>query len=287
MISIVGVHGIGQFVPEITADLAAANLSQAWSAAVSRGSGLPAADVDLSVAYYAHHLRKEVTQGDEDPDSLDDEACEFLYAWACQLAESEPIPQGWLLAPARDIIGGMASGPYRGLPLAGFVTVFMREVQFYLGKRYADRRDKARDSVAEHIWERKPSIVLAHSLGSVLAYEALHACPDLEVDLLVTLGSPLAIRGTVFDRLQPTPVAASGRAPRPPGVRRWVNFADPGDICSVPRWLSRFFDLDDDFETAIGVFAYHKAVAYLACDKLGAVLREALEPGPGSGGGFA
>ncbi len=34
---------------------------------------------------------------------------------------------------------------------------------------------------------------MAHFLGTVLAYEALHAHPDLHVYLLVTLGSPLAL----------------------------------------------------------------------------------------------
>ena len=38
-----------------------------------------------------------------------------------------------------------------------------------------------------------PTRVMAHSLGTVMAYEALHAHPGLHVYLLVTLGSPLAL----------------------------------------------------------------------------------------------
>ena len=34
---------------------------------------------------------------------------------------------------------------------------------------------------------------MAHFLGTAVAYEALHAHPDLHVYLLVTLGSPLAL----------------------------------------------------------------------------------------------
>ena len=34
---------------------------------------------------------------------------------------------------------------------------------------------------------------MAHFLGTVVAYEALHAHPDLHVYLLLTLGSPLAL----------------------------------------------------------------------------------------------
>ncbi len=34
---------------------------------------------------------------------------------------------------------------------------------------------------------------MAHVLGTVVAYEALHAHPDLHVYLLVNLGSPLVL----------------------------------------------------------------------------------------------
>ncbi len=36
---------------------------------------------------------------------------------------------------------------------------------------------------------------MAHVLGTVVAYEALHAHPDLHVYLLVTLASPLLCPG--------------------------------------------------------------------------------------------
>jgi hypothetical protein len=279
MTAIVGVHGVGQHVPGVAVTELAAGLTNSWAAAL----GLGDAGTELTVAYYAHHLRSGVPQGAEDLESLDDEACELLYRWACELAGSQPVPQGWLLAPVRDIIAMMAGGPYRGLPLRAFVTVFMREVQLYLGRRHGDRRLRAREEVAAHIRERGASIVVAHSLGSVVAYEALHAHPDLEVDLLVTIGSPLAIRGTVFDRLLPAPGTAGGRAPRPPGVRRWANVADPGDICAVPRWLGRYFDVTDDTEAPIGTFAYHKATAYLTCDRVRALIHRSLRPGSHGG----
>jgi len=50
-------------------------------------------------------------------------------------------------------------------------------------------------------------VVVGHSLGSVVAYEALCAHPEWPVRALVTLGSPLGIRNLVFDRLVPAPKA--------------------------------------------------------------------------------
>jgi pimeloyl-ACP methyl ester carboxylesterase len=46
-------------------------------------------------------------------------------------------------------------------------------------------------------------LLIGHSLGSVVAYEALAAHPQWPVKAFVSLGSPLGIRGLIFDRLQP------------------------------------------------------------------------------------
>lgn len=271
MTNIVGVHGIGNHLPELAPVDAAARLTRIWSSALALCTGVDDG-FDLTVAYYAHHLRKSAQQsGETDPDTLDDEGREMLTQWAGELV-GEEAHHGGMTVPPRQIIGGMAGNRFSGALLMPFATVFTHEMQKYLGKRYRDRRIKAREEVATAIRSRRASVVLAHSLGSVVAYEALWANPDIEVDLLVTLGSPLAMRGMVFDRLDP---ATNGVRParRPPGVRRWVNIADPGDIVAVPKWLRRAFDLDLDLETVIHTFDFHKVHNYLSCATLGAVLR--------------
>lgn len=53
-------------------------------------------------------------------------------------------------------------------------------------------------------------VVVGHSLGLVVAYEALCAHPQWPVQALVTLGSPLGRRNLIFDKLVP---------PHGPGVR--------------------------------------------------------------------
>lgn len=75
----------------------------------------------------------------------------------------------------------------------------------YLAAGDAPARAQAREHVATIMAERQARIVIAHSLGTAAAYEALHAHPELQVDLLVTLGSPLDLPGAVFGRLQPPP----------------------------------------------------------------------------------
>jgi pimeloyl-ACP methyl ester carboxylesterase len=115
-------------------------------------------------------------------------------------------------------------------------------------------------------------VVVAHSLGTLVAYEALHAHPELQVPLLLTLGSPLALPKAVFERLLPPPV--SGRGSRPVGVHRWVNIADPGDPVAIPPRLARSFEgVDLDLTTTVhGGFGFHHAKNYLRCAPTAATL---------------
>ncbi|AWT41376.1 hypothetical protein HXP45_34150 [Streptomyces actuosus] len=111
-----------------------------------------------------------------------------------------------------------------GLPLLGQLS----QVGRYLARREADGSGRTLD---ERIRERvlrgtdpaRPLIVVSHSLGTVVAFEALsgHHGP---VPLLMTLGSPLATGAAVLQRLVPRP-------PRTPDrVERWLNFWDRDDI---------------------------------------------------------
>lgn len=114
--------------------------------------------------------------------------------------------------------------------------------------------------------------MLAHSLGSVVTYETLHAYPQLKVDHLITLGSPLALPQAVFDRLLPAP---RPQGVRPANTRRWTNIADIGDVVAVPPSgvRDRFDDVDHDVETAIHVIDFHLVAHYLQTAAVAEALR--------------
>ena len=83
-------------------------------------------------------------------------------------------------------------------------------------------------------------VLVGHSLGSVVAYEALCANPEWPVTMLVTLGSPLGIPNLIFDRLQPAPAGGSGGRDRGAGGRAgraWTNVADQGDVVALVKDL--------------------------------------------------
>jgi hypothetical protein len=85
----------------------------------------------------------------------------------------------------------------------------------------------------------RPVVLVAHSQGSLIAYDVMRqlGSSSPEVDLLVTLGSPLGI-----ERVQTVLRSWSGGdLPFPPGVRRWLNVADPRDPVALDK------DLRDDF----------------------------------------
>ncbi|WP_327040030.1 hypothetical protein OG400_19010 [Micromonospora ureilytica] len=69
----------------------------------------------------------------------------------------------------------------------------------------------------------RPTVVIAHSLGTVVALEALHQRLR-SVPLWVTLGSPIGLRTVVWPKLRPQPPST------PEGVDAWLNFWDRDDI---------------------------------------------------------
>jgi pimeloyl-ACP methyl ester carboxylesterase len=152
-----------------------------------------------------------------------------------------------------------------------FVKCFAREVTYFLR---TEGRFRPRAAVVDHVSQCLvgADIVIAHSLGSVVAYEALWK-NRIEVPLLITVGSPLAFPRIVFPKLAPPPVGGRGR--RPPGVRCWANIADVGDIVATPPGgISRqFHGVDYDRQDSIARFDFHRMANYLRCRELGVLLQ--------------
>jgi hypothetical protein len=175
----------------------------------------------------------------------------------------------------------LSAAPLRGASQWASGKLLVRDlsqVVRYLNRGEADSEGK---TLAARIQDRLletvaggPAIVVAHSLGSVVAFEALHK--SVNVPVLVTLGSPLAMRVVVWPRLLPQPPTT------PESVTTWLNYWDRDDIFSVRPVLedhippnsrgvrARTRRVDSD-----GVWV-HSVTKYLAHGVVGGKVAEAI-----------
>ncbi|MFI6813828.1 hypothetical protein ACIBG7_15510 [Nonomuraea sp. NPDC050328] len=273
--AIVGVHGIGKYKYYKAAGCSATGAADAmrlkWDrylhAALGKAGSREAAYI-TEVAYFAHLLRDGRDDGDDEtpvpPERMDAGTQRFFVSWAKEAGLGEQLTgalsafTGWLL---------------RRPAAAAFALRFVPEVATYLTDEA--RRADCQATVAEVIRRNRPKVVIAHSLGSVVTYETLWANPDLDVDLLITLGSPLGMRNVVFEHLLPAPI--NGRGERPKGVRRWVNIADRHDIAAIPPQLAGCFT-GVDLEQLVNLdwLDFHTVEKYLGCGALNDHLRPYL-----------
>jgi pimeloyl-ACP methyl ester carboxylesterase len=116
-------------------------------------------------------------------------------------------------------------------------------------------------------------VIIGHSMGSVISHQTLALNPDIEVDTLITLGSPLGSE-YVFPMLQGE--AADGSGPWPGSTRRWVNVAAHGDqAAAVSRLSEKFGERVEDHLIDNGYRA-HDPEPYLNSAVTGAALAAAL-----------
>lgn len=276
MTVIVGVHGIGKYNYYLQAGRSATGAAEAmrrkWDRYLHAALGGEARAYFAEIAYFSHLLHDGEDGSVDGADTavprraaaaMELQAQQVVIGWARNLGVGEHVTgvlksaTGWLL----DRLDGRS---------AAFAKLFAPEVAAYLTD--AAKREKSRKAVAEVIRRNRPKVVIAHSLGSVVTYEALWANPDLKVDLLITLGSPLGMRNVVFERLLPAPV--NGRGERPRGVGRWVNIADKDDIAAIPPALAASFTgVDVEELVNLDWIDFHTAEKYLGCPALDPHLR--------------
>ena len=138
--------------------------------------------------------------------------------------------------------------------------------------------------------ENAPILLIGHSLGSVIAYDALWTASHVEpvhctVDLFLSMGSPLGMR-FVQERLLGRD--AVGRQRYPGNIRRWENITSVGDPYAIDPRLRNDFgemvelglvqDIHDNtepvyswFRNALGLNV-HRSYGYLVTPGVGGVI---------------
>lgn len=96
-------------------------------------------------------------------------------------------------------------------------------------------REILKDRLREAHDRQRPILLIGHSMGSVIAYESLWQMSranrePLEVDLLLTMGSPLG-QTHIQKRLKGSDAIGAVRFPA--NIRRWINLAAVGDLTAI------------------------------------------------------
>ena len=294
MARIVCVHGVGQQVRGED------SLAGEWALALRDGmrrvgcaeSQLPRAG-EIRCVFYGDVFRtagRRLAVGDPWLTAAD--ATEFdhelLAAWWRGAAESDPR----VVRPGARTLARTPGGVQAALrALSGSAFFAGLADRVMLSDLQQVRRYMTDPQVRPAVLDRVAAgvggdtrVVVGHSLGSVVAYEALCAHPEWPVRALVTLGSPLGIRNLIFDRLVPAPAlegAGGVRGGWPGGVRSWVNVADAGDVVAMVKDLRPLFGGEVACYLVRNGSHAHDVRPYLTAAETGAAVAAGLATGPG------
>ncbi|BCL21324.1 hypothetical protein ACPCBX_14425 [Streptomyces tuirus] len=285
MARVVCLHGVG------SQQLGEEQLLKDWLPALQDGltrAGAPGllGSGDVAMAFYGDLFlppRRTLAGADpffSAPDVEPGWETDALMAWWAQAAEVEPQ----VMAPAAEgTLGGISISVQSALialsqsrffaGLAERALIFdLKQVRRYLTQPGLRAAARARlraligaDTVA----------VVAHSLGSVVAYETLCALPDHGVRALITLGSPLGIRNLIFDQLDPAPADGIGAWPGSDTLS-WTNIADRTDIVALVKDLRPRFGARVVCQLVPNGSHAHDATHYLGKRETGAALSAVL-----------
>lgn len=155
------------------------------------------------------------------------------------LIKKGPLNWEWVRAIAKGIDKHVPLGS------GSSIAVFTKDVYQYL--KNPGVRDRIEDGVRKAI-ATAPTVVVAHSLGTVVAYNLLRregTAQHWKIPFFVTVGCPLAVTAI-----------KNALAPRthPPCVDHWLNAMDSRDIVALyPLDPSNDWDIDPAIENKTDV----------------------------------
>jgi hypothetical protein len=287
MARVVAVHGINNTYSgprRMAADWVTALLD---GVELAGGAGL-LEPPDVGCVFYGDLYRKPGRAlGDEEvaflgaEDVADGAEAELLAAWWREAAEVDPgvVPPGARtlgpLSGAQAALAALAGSRFLAGTSERLLIFWLQQVRSYFTR--PELRAKIQERFSAAIGP-DTEVVVAHSLGSVVAYEALCAHLAWEVRGMVTLGSPLAIRNVILDRLNPAPLKTENawRATWPSPLTSWTNIADRADFVALVKRLRPVFgdavtDVEIDNRARM-----HEVARYLTAKETGSAIAHIL-----------
>ncbi|MEU6353481.1 hypothetical protein ABZ896_29855 [Streptomyces sp. NPDC047072] len=286
MARVVGVHGIGhQHAGE-------RHLHASWYPALADGLARAGSEAafgpdDLRCAFYGDLFRPPGrTLSVLDPPLTASDVQEgfethLLLALWTEAARTDPAvvpPDARTLArvpgTAQRALNALSRSRFFADVALRALVLDLRQVRAYLCDPAV--RDAVQERLAAAVTD-DTRVLVGHSLGSVVAYEALCAHPEWPVRTLVTLGSPLGIRNLVFDRLRAGPDGRPGDWPG--GLRTWTAIADEGDVVALVKDLRPLFGDRIAGHLVHNGARAHDATRYLNTPQTGRAVSDGYGPG--------
>ena len=160
--------------------------------------------------------------------------------------------------------------PYFGTKTQSIVIWFLKQVRRYLTESAI--RNAAQRSLTDRI-AQDTQVIVAHSLGTVVAYEALCAGHGPRVRTLITLGSPLGTPALLSRFIPPT---VPGKASAPGAVEHWVNIADAADIVALRKELCALYGDHVTDHLVYNGATMHDVLPYLTARETGNAIIDGL-----------
>lgn len=228
------------------------------------GLTIPIAETDIKFPYYGDTLRDLVDGANEVADVIvrgtgaTQTEQDFIRGMLDEVLKQTKVTQAELDA----IVGAevIQRGPFNWEWVQGILRAIDRHVPFASGTSIAIATydvyqylsnaviaDKINEGVLKAMQPGIPTVVVSHSLGTLVAYNLLKnrgATLGWEVPLFVTLGSPLAV--TEIKEMI-TPIG------HPKCVKKWFNAMDERDVVALYPLSKKYFPVTPQIENKTDV----------------------------------
>ena len=248
---VIGIHGLGNKPPKKL-------LTKWWKEAILEGirkNNYAVKDFDFELVYWADILHKT-------PLNLDETNTESEYYISEPYRPEEDKTEREKLSfrkkaleylekyTEKILVDGVLSLNIPSLTDL-FIHRHLRDLEEYYSESYALIKNKnrlVREVIIERLVEvlkkyrKKKIFLIAHSMGSIIVYDALRAFSDqIKVKMLVTIGSPLGQR-YVVNKIKSESQNDNKTLTIPENiVGGWYNFSDEEDQVAINAELSKIY----------------------------------------------
>lgn len=297
---IIGIHGLGNKPPK---DL----LQKWWQQSIAEGLkniGRPEQKFDFDLVYWADSLHPVPLNPDETDEDNDLYLSErYVPAEQGNVNKPNGIKEKFVnfFKRQRDKILFNETMHVKFPSFTDLIIKhFFKDLDIYLTQKCVEEnksdclaKDIIRDRITNALMlhKRKDILLIAHSMGTIVTYDALiQSEKEIEVDSLITIGSPLGVP-FIFDKLKNDLSVVpedNDKLRTPENIKTgWTNLADTEDKVAQSNDLRELFKSNsrdvgptsqlvfNDYQSE-GIENPHKSFGYLRTTELAQIIDDFL-----------